>query len=82
MNRYINPYISFIIELELYSFKRLTANEKTSIDNLLTQCTIIDINSGIKLSTINIRKKNNVLLLEHQSIWEFLSLAQTKDLTK
>lgn len=56
------PYVSFISELELYGFKKLNANEKSKIDNLLSQCTIIDINAGIKSSTINIRKKYGVKL--------------------
>jgi len=31
--------------------------DKSKIDSILSQCTITDINSGIKLSTINIRKQ-------------------------
>jgi hypothetical protein len=56
------PYISFITELELYSFKKLNTADKAKIDSVLSQCTIIDINAGIKLSTINIRKKHGVKL--------------------
>lgn len=56
------PYISFITELELYSFKKLNSTDKAKIDGLLSQCTIIDINAGIKLSTINIRKKYGIKL--------------------
>ncbi len=56
------PYVSFITELELYSFKKLDKSSKAKIDDLLSHCTIIDINAGIKLSTINIRKNHGIKL--------------------
>ncbi|MFT7035362.1 MAG: putative nucleic acid-binding protein [Cyclobacteriaceae bacterium] len=43
------PFISFITELELYEFRKLNEADKTKIDSVLAQCTIIDINAGIKL---------------------------------
>ena len=45
-------YTSFITELELYSFKLLTKSEKQKIDAVLSACTIIDINAGIKQHAI------------------------------
>ncbi len=55
-------YISFITELELYAQKTLSVTEKTKIDNVLSLCSIIDINAGIKSSTIAIRQVQNVKL--------------------
>ena len=56
------PFISFITELELYGFRKLNEADKTKIDSVLAQCTIIDINAGIKLSTINIRREYKIKL--------------------
>jgi predicted nucleic acid-binding protein len=56
------PFISFITELELYEFRKLNEADKTKIDSVLAQCTIIDINAGIKLSTINIRREYKIKL--------------------
>ncbi len=56
------PYISFITELELYCFKKLTNSEKSKIKSVLSQCRIININEGIKEKTIEIRQKNSVKL--------------------
>ena len=55
-------FISFITELELYSFKELNEVDKIKIDSVLSQCTIIDINAGIKSNTINIRRQNKTKL--------------------
>ena len=51
-----NIYISFITELELLSFKNLDPSDKEEIEELLSQCIIVDINSGIKKDTIQIRQ--------------------------
>ena len=51
-----NTYVSFITELELLSFKRLTTSDKKGIEQALSQCTIIDINDGIKKETIQVRR--------------------------
>ena len=56
------PYVSFITELELYCFTKLSNAEKSKIKNVLSQCSIIDINEGIKEKTIEIRQKFNVKL--------------------
>ncbi|KYG84289.1 twitching motility protein PilT [Roseivirga seohaensis] len=50
-----NIYISFITELELLSYN-LNASEKGDIEALLSECIIVDINSGIKKDTIQIRQ--------------------------
>ncbi len=56
------PHISFISELELYGFKKLTKSERGKIDGLLDQCTIIDINAGIKVKAIEIRQNQGLKL--------------------
>ncbi|MEM9339367.1 MAG: type II toxin-antitoxin system VapC family toxin [Bacteroidota bacterium] len=55
-------YVSFITELELYGFKKLTLIEKQKIDKVLSACTVIDVNAGIKNATIEIRKNYKVKL--------------------
>jgi len=55
-------YISFITELELYSFRELRPQDKEKIDAILGACSIIDINAGIKAKTIEIRKEHKVKL--------------------
>lgn len=55
-------YISFITELELYSFKALKPEDKTKIDAIVEAFSIIDITAGIKAKTIKIRKEYNVKL--------------------
>lgn len=50
-------YISFITEIELYSFKKLDPDEKAKIDEILNSLSVIDINSNIKANTIEIRRK-------------------------
>lgn len=55
-------YISFITELELLSFKNLRPSDKEDIEELLCQCMIVDINSGIKQDTIEIRKTHGLKL--------------------
>ena len=55
-------YISFITELELYSFKLLTKLEKQKIDAVLSACTIIDINAGIKRHAIAFRQSHSLKL--------------------
>ncbi len=50
-------YISFITEIELYSFKKLDPDEKAKIDEILSSLSVIDINNNIKANTIEIRRK-------------------------
>lgn len=50
-------YLSFITEIELLTSKKLKRPERTIIENLLSQCTIIDINSYIKTQTIDLRTR-------------------------
>jgi hypothetical protein len=49
-------FLSFITELELYSFKELNQSENNKIKGFLSECIIIDINAQIKELTIKIRK--------------------------
>lgn len=55
-------YISVITELELLAFKNITLKEEKVIEEFLTQCKIISINSKIKLETIRVRKLFNTKL--------------------
>ena len=55
-------YISFITELELYSFKNLKKTEIKILDDFISACTVIDINRVIKDYSIELRKKYNLRL--------------------
>ncbi|MCH6232658.1 MULTISPECIES: type II toxin-antitoxin system VapC family toxin [Cognataquiflexum] len=57
-----NIYVSFVTELELYSFRPLSQEEKSKINILLSQCTIIDITAGIKQFTIDLRQNYPIKL--------------------
>ena len=53
-------FISFITELELLSFKKLSENEEKIIKSFLMECTIFDINPEIKKSAIYLRRKYSI----------------------
>lgn len=55
-------HVSFITELELLSAQGLQHNQIKTIENLLADCLIVDINPRIKNSTISIRRKNKTKL--------------------
>ena len=48
-------FISFITEIELLTFKKLSSDEKKVIVELLSECTIIGLSEEIKRETINLR---------------------------
>ena len=50
-------YISFITELELLSYDNTTSEDLSKIKTFLNECIIIDVNSEIKIISIDIRKK-------------------------
>lgn len=49
-------YLSFITQLELLSYPRITDKEKQVIQRMLEKCIIIDINNSIKNEVIRLRK--------------------------
>lgn len=53
-------YISFITEMELLSFPKLSAGERSKIDALLNDVLILDFNSEIKKTAILLRSKYNL----------------------
>ena len=58
-----NSYsISIVSEMELFSFPRLTQNEKKEIEKLLEYFKIYNISKEIKEKTIEIRQKYNIKL--------------------
>ena len=52
-----NLYISFVTQLELLSFRKLSKKDENALREFIDQCTVIDINSRIKETTIEIRKQ-------------------------
>ncbi len=55
-------YLSFISELELLSFKKLSKEEEAVIKNFLDETIVIDINKKIKDFVIDLRKKRKIKL--------------------
>lgn len=55
-------YVSFINELELFGHKDITAEEIIWIELFLEECSIMEINQGIKDITINLRQKYSLKL--------------------
>ncbi|RYZ57394.1 MAG: type II toxin-antitoxin system VapC family toxin [Chitinophagaceae bacterium] len=55
-------YASFVSEIELLSFGRLTAREEKSIKEFLLQFRIIDIDQSIKQEAISLRKAYSLKL--------------------
>ena len=55
-------FLSFISELELLSFKKLSEREETIIKGFLDDVIIIDINKRIKDFVVDLRKKRRIKL--------------------
>jgi len=55
-------YVSFITELELLSFHKITNKEQQIIQSILKECFIIELNSEMKQQVIKIRKQHNTKL--------------------
>ena len=55
-------FTSFISELELLSASGLQSKQIKKLDALLSDCTIIEINTAIKSTSIAIRRKHKVKL--------------------
>lgn len=53
-------FVSFITEIELLSFKKLSTQEIKIIRQLLSDCTLIDMNEEIKLKTIEFKLNYNL----------------------
>lgn len=54
--------ISFITELELLSFPKISVDSEETIKGLLKNCTIVEINPEIKDLTIEFRRKSKLKL--------------------
>lgn len=55
-------YISFITEMELLSYSKLTADEEQKVRDFLQDCYIVEMNHPLKLSAIKIRREHSVKL--------------------
>jgi predicted nucleic acid-binding protein len=66
-------YISFITEMELLSYKQITAKEQKAIKQFIKELLIIDINDAIKTKAITLRKTSNIKLpdaiIAASSLW-------------
>ena len=54
--------ISFISEMELLSFKNLSAKEENIIQELISTCTVVSIEEDIKIKAIEIKRTYNLKL--------------------
>ena len=50
-------YLSFISEIELLGYHKITSKEKQHIQSFIKECIVIDVNSEIKKGTIDIRNR-------------------------
>lgn len=57
-----NFYLSFISELELLSYREITPEEETAVHYFLNESALIDINTGIKEITKQIRRNYRLKL--------------------
>lgn len=57
-----NLYISVITKLELLSYSGLPAKEKAKLERFISECTIVELNTTIQTSTIELRKKYKLKL--------------------
>jgi predicted nucleic acid-binding protein len=55
-------YLFSITELELLGFKGITETEETAIEFFLEECSIVDMNRGIKDITIDLRRNYKLKL--------------------
>jgi predicted nucleic acid-binding protein len=55
-------YLSFISEIELLGYNKLSQKEKNLLQSFIKECIVIDVNSDIKISTIDIRNRYNIKL--------------------
>ncbi|MBA4139218.1 MAG: type II toxin-antitoxin system VapC family toxin [Segetibacter sp.] len=56
--------VSFVTEIELLGWKRITASDKTLLNEFLKQCLYIDYNYQIRRRTISIKSSYNLKLAD------------------
>jgi predicted nucleic acid-binding protein len=56
------PYVSYISEMELLSYKNISSAEEKKIKSFLDECFIIEMNQNIKAAAIRIRKTTGIKL--------------------
>lgn len=67
-NKIIEPFIeydfgiSFISEVELLGYNKISKSEETKLNQLISDCFVIEWNSKIKEQTIQIRRNYNLKL--------------------
>lgn len=55
-------HLSFITQLELLAYRKITREEQHQIEAFLEDCVIVDINHSIKKHTVDIRKQSGLKL--------------------
>ena len=81
-------YLSFITELELLGYNKLSGNDADIIESFIyEQCTIVDISEEIKKNTIILKRKYNLklpdtIILATSMYLNFPVISADKDLYK
>ena len=57
-----NIFLSFISQIELLGSKNIDPNDVPKIKSFIEECTVIDITSGIKETTIQVRRNYSLKL--------------------
>ena len=57
-----NLYLSFVSQLELLGYDGLKKKEEAIVRQFIEQCTVVDINGGIKELVISIRREHRIKL--------------------
>lgn len=80
-------FVSFISQLELLGYPGLDVNERNKIKQFLDECTILDINEGIKQQVIEIRsllriKLPDAIIAASAIFYDLPLISADKDLKK
>ena len=59
-----NIYLSFMTELELIGYKNISVLEEKKIQNLISDCSIIQMNDQIKKKYVELRRTYNLKLAD------------------
>jgi len=59
-----NIYLSFMTELELIGYKEINTEQEKQIQNLIRDCSIIQLNDQIKRKYVELRRKYKLKLVD------------------
>jgi hypothetical protein len=78
--------VSFITQIELFSWPTITSDDESSLNSFLLDCSILNITEDIKKTTIEIRRKYKLkipdAIIAATALNKNLSLFSTDDIFK